>query len=140
MPELDFPEIIDLIYKEDNRYAKRAYDFVRQGLDHTVKELRKQDAKRATKAFHVSGPELLEGMRAYALDQYGPMAKTVLNDWGISKCRDIGAIVFNLIEYNVFSKTDNDRLDDFAEIYTFDEAFVRPFQPQKTASVAARKG
>jgi uncharacterized repeat protein (TIGR04138 family) len=133
MPELDFSEIIDLICKEDHRYAKKAYDFVRQGLDYTVKELRKQDAKRAGRSFHVTGAELLEGMKAHALDQYGPMAKTVLNAWGITRCRDFGAIVFNLIEYNVFSKTDNDKVEDFTEIYTFDEAFVRPFLP-KSAS------
>lgn len=131
MPELDFPEIIDLIYKEDNRYAKKAYDFVRQGLDHTVKELRKQDPKRAAKSFHVTGPELLEGMRSYALDQFGPLAKTVLNSWGLTRCRDFGAIVFNLIEYNVFSKTDNDRLEDFSDIYSFDDAFVKPFLPKQ---------
>ncbi|MCF7688991.1 MAG: hypothetical protein K9N01_11905 [Cephaloticoccus sp.] len=130
MPELDFPDIIDLICKEDNRYAKPAYDFIRQGLDHTVKELRKQDPKRASRSFHVTGPELLEGMRVYALEQYGPMARTVLVSWGITRCRDFGAIVFNLIEYNVFSKTENDRKEDFAEIYTFDEAFVKPFLPK----------
>ena len=140
MPELDFPEIIDLIYKEDNRYAKRAYDFVRQGLDHTVKELRKSDAKRAGKSFHVTGPELLDGMRTYALDQFGPMAKTVLNEWGITRCRDFGSIVFNLIEYNVFSKTDNDRLEDFSEVYTFEDAFVKPFQPKRDlAGTSSRK-
>lgn len=141
MPELDFPKIIDLIYKEDSRYAKRAYDFVRQALDHTVKEIRKQDAKRAGKAFHVSGPELLEGMRVFALEQFGPMAQTVLNDWGITKCKDFGAIVFNLIEYNVFSKTDNDSPNDFAELYSFEDAFVKPFQPRKMMTVVTgRRG
>jgi|UniRef100_UPI00404B8B68 uncharacterized repeat protein (TIGR04138 family) len=130
MPELDFTEIIDLICKEDPRYAKKAYDFVRQALDHTVKELRKLDAKRAGRSFHVTGAELLEGMRIYALDQFGPMAKTVLNAWGITRCRDFGAIVFNLIEYNVFSKTDSDKVEDFNEIYTFEEAFIRPFLPK----------
>ncbi len=135
MPELDFPEIVDLICKEDHRYSKTAYDFVRQGLDNTVKELRKQDAKRATRSFHVSGPELLGGMRVYALEQYGPMAKTVLNSWGITRCLDFGAIVFNLIEYNVFSKTENDRMEDFAEVFTFEEAFVKPFLPQKSRKI-----
>jgi len=135
MPELDFPEIIELIYKEDTRYAKKAYDFVRLGLDYTVKELRKRDPKRAVKSIHVSGPELLQGMRAYALDQFGPLAKTVLDDWGITRCRDFGAIVYNLIEYNVFSKTPDDRLEDFVDLYSFDDAFTTPFLP--TAKQAA---
>jgi len=136
MPELDFPEIIELIYKEDTRYAKKAYDFVRLGLDYTVKELRKRDPKRAGKSIHVSGPELLQGMRAYALDQFGPLAQTVLSDWGITRCRDFGAIVYNLIEYNVFSKTPDDRLEDFIDLYSFDEAFTTPFLPAAKQATA----
>lgn len=130
MPELDFTDIIDLICKEDSRFDKKAYDFVRQGLDQTVKELRKKNADREGRSFHVSGPELLEGMRTYALDQYGPMAITVLQSWGIKRCRDFGAIVFNLIDYKVFSKTESDRREDFTEIYTFKDAFVKPYLPR----------
>lgn len=129
MQNPDFSEIVSLICKEDPRYDRKAYDFVRLGLDHTVKELRKKDAARAERSRHVSGPELLDGLRAYALEQYGPLAKTVLNAWGVQRCRDFGDIVFNLIEYNVFSKTDNDRREDFSDIFDFDEAFVKPFQP-----------
>jgi uncharacterized repeat protein (TIGR04138 family) len=129
MQNPEFGEIVASICKEDPRFDRHAYDFVRLGLDHTVKELRKKDAPRAERSRHVSGPELLEGLRAYALEQYGPMAKTVLNAWGIHRCRDFGDIVFNLIEYNVFSKTDSDRREDFSDVFDFDEAFVKPFQP-----------
>ena len=131
MQNPDFSEIVTLICKEDPRFDRRAYDFVRLGLDHTVKELRKKDAARAEKSRHVSGPELLEGLRTYALDQFGPLAKTVLNTWGVRRCRDFGDIVFNLIEYNVFSKTENDRREDFSDIFEFDDAFVKPFQPAR---------
>lgn len=131
MQNPDFSEIVALICKEDPRFDRKAYDFVRLGLDHTVKELRKKDAVRADKSRHVSGPELLEGLRAYALEQFGPLAKTVLNTWGIRRCRDFGDIVFNLIEYNVFSKTENDRREDFSDIFEFEDAFVKPFQPAK---------
>jgi uncharacterized repeat protein (TIGR04138 family) len=127
-PDPDFAEIVSQICKEDTRFDRKAYDFVRLGLDHTVKELRKKDAARAEKSRHVSGPELLEGLRVYALDQYGPLAKTVLDAWGVRHCTDFGDMVFNLIEYNVFSKTDNDRREDFADIYDFNDAFVKPFQ------------
>src|SRR3954465_9552456 len=130
-PDPDFAEIITLICKEDSRFDRKAYDFVRLGLDHTVKELRKKDTARAERSRHVTGAELLNGLRVYALDQYGPLAKTVLTAWGVRRCRDFGDIVFNLIEYNVFSKTDNDRREDFTDLYTFDEAFVKPFQPAK---------
>jgi uncharacterized repeat protein (TIGR04138 family) len=131
MQDPDFAEIVTLICKEDARFDRKAYDFVRVGLDHTVKELRKKDAARAEKSRHVSGPELLEGLRVYALEQFGPLTKTVLEAWGVRRCRDFGEIVFNLIEYNVFSKTENDRREDFSDIYDFDDAFVKPFQPAR---------
>lgn len=130
MSDLDFNEIVNLICKEDARYDKKAYSFTREGLDHAVKELKKRDAERSRQSLHVSGEELLKGIRAYALDQYGPLTLTVLNSWGITRCADFGEIVFNLIEYNVFSKTENDRREDFAEFYTFEDAFVKPFLPK----------
>jgi uncharacterized repeat protein (TIGR04138 family) len=131
MQHPDFSEVVALICKEDPRFDRKAYDFVRLGLDHTVKELRKKDAGKPERSRHVTGPELLEGLRVYALEQYGPLAKTVLNTWGVRRCQDFGDIVFNLIEYNVFSKTDNDRREDFSDIFEFEEAFVKPFQPAR---------
>lgn len=141
MQEPDFSEIVTLICKEDSRFTRQAYDFVREGLDHTVKELRKKDSGRTGRSFHVTGPELLEGLRVYALEQYGPMAKTVLNTWGVKRCRDFGDIVFNLIEYSVFSKTESDRREDFTDLYGFDEAFVKPFlpaQPRRRPGISPR--
>lgn len=129
MQDLDFNEVVDLICKEDPRYDKKAYTFIRQGLDHTVKELKKKDAAKSRASQHVTGAELLDGLRLFALDQYGPLTKTVLNSWGIKRCTDFGEIVFNLIEYNVFSKTENDRREDFVDLYSFDDAFVKPFLP-----------
>jgi len=129
MQDLDFAEVVDLICKEDTRYDKRAYFFVRQGLDHTVSKLKKGDPTRAQQSQHVCGRELLEGLKTHALDQFGPLAKTVLESWGVQRCSDFGDIVFNLIEYNIFSKTENDRREDFADVYDFDEAFVKPFRP-----------
>ena len=134
MQDPDFAEIVGLICKEDPRFDRKAYDFVRLGLDHTVKELKKKETARTARPRHVSGPELLEGLRVYALDQFGPLAKTVLNSWGVRRCSDFGDIVFNLIEYNVFSKTENDRREDFADVYTFEDAFVRPFLPGKASA------
>ncbi|HKB57309.1 MAG TPA: Minf_1886 family protein [Lacunisphaera sp.] len=129
MQDLEFSEIVGLICKEDTRFDRKAYAFVRQALDHTVKELKRKNPERTGKSQHVSGAELLQGIRAHALEQFGPMTKTVLTSWGIRRCPDFGDIVFNLIEYNVFSKTENDRREDFADLYDFDEAFVKPFQP-----------
>ena len=86
-------------------------------------------APRPKGTAHVSGQELLDGLRAYTLDQYGPLARTVLEAWGVKRCGDFGEIVFNLIDYNVFSKTASDRREDFEEFYTFEEAFEAPFRP-----------
>ncbi len=130
MQDLDFNEIIGLICKEDPRYDRKAYSFLREGLDHAVKELKKKDTERAKSSLHISGAELLMGLRAYALDQFGPLTMTVLGSWGVRRCSDFGDMVFNLIEYNVFSKTDQDKREDFTEVYTFEEAFVKPFLPQ----------
>lgn len=136
----DLAEIISLICKEDPRFDRKAYDFVRAGLDQTVKDLRKKDAGRAERSRHVNGPELLEGLRLYALDQFGPLAKTVLNSWGLNRCTDFGEVVFNLIDYNVFSKTENDRREDFSDTYDFEDAFVKPFQPAKKARGSSAAG
>lgn len=134
MQNPDFSEIVAQICKEDPRFDRKAYDFVRLGLEHTVKELRKRDASRAERSRHVTGPELLDGLRTYALEQFGPLSKTVLNEWGVRTSQDFGDIVFNLIEYNVFSKTETDRREDFAGVFDFDEAFVKPFQPLRQRS------
>ena len=131
MQDPDFAEIVGLICKEDSRFDRKAYDFIRLGLDHTVKELKSKESTRASRSRHVSGPELLEGLRVYALDQFGPLTKTVLESWGIRRCSDFGDIVFNLIEYKVFRKTDNDRREDFSDLYSFEDAFVKPFLPAK---------
>lgn len=130
MSDLDFNEVVSLICKEDARYDKKAYSFLREGLDYAVKELKKRDAERSRQSLHITGAELLAGLRVYALDQFGPLAITVLHSWGITRCADMGEIVFNLIEYNVFSKTEKDSKEDFAEIYTFEDAFVKPFLPK----------
>ena len=131
MQDLEFSEIVGLICKEDSRFDRKAYTFVRQALDHTVKELKRKNPERTGKSQHVTGAELLLGIRGHALDQFGPLTKTVLNSWGITRCADFGDIVFNLIEYNVFSKTDNDRREDFSDLYDFEEAFVKPFAPAR---------
>ena len=140
MQDSEFADIVALISKDDSRFDRKAYEFVRLGLDHTVKDLRKRDAARVERARHVTGAELLNGLRAYALDQFGPMAKSILNSWGITCCRDFGVIVFNLIEYKVFSKTENDRLEDFDTLYDFEEAFVAPFLPARPARGSSTAG
>ncbi len=78
---------------------------------------------------HLTGRQLLEGIRLFALDQYGPMARSVLEYWGIKNCRDFGNIVFNLVECQVLGKTDDDCPEDFDDGYDFKAAFDLPYKP-----------
>lgn len=77
---------------------------------------------------HLSGQELCEAIRLFAVDQFGYMAKSVLNHWGITQTGDFGEIVFNLIGIKQMRKTRHDRREHFEDVYDFDEAFVRGFQ------------
>lgn len=123
-----FSEVVAAIVKEDPRYEAGAYQFVRQALDFTVKDIRKSASKGRT-GNHVSGQELLDGVRRFALEQYGPLAHTLLASWGVTKCSDFGELVYNLIRHKVFSKTETDSKEDFADLYSFEEAFLQPFEP-----------
>lgn len=125
-----FTEAIEVIFEKDRRFDPESYSFLRDALNFTIK-LYKKD-KKAAGSRHVSGQELLEGIRQYALKEFGPMVVTVLDYWGIAKTDDFGQMVFNLIEAGVFGKTDTDSLEDFRGGYSFHEAFVVPFQPEQT--------
>jgi uncharacterized repeat protein (TIGR04138 family) len=128
MHENAFMEMVHAICGKDGRYAPEAYVFVRQGLDLTVKML---DKPRTGPKRHVSGRELLDGLRRYALQEFGPLSQTVLATWGVKDTTDFGEIVFNLVESGVLGKTDNDTRADFADAYDFDEAFAAPFRPRR---------
>jgi uncharacterized repeat protein (TIGR04138 family) len=127
MEELNFTEVLDKIIAADPRYRREAYDFVREALDFTQKVVA-QSAKGSKR--HVKGQELLAGIRDFALAQYGPMALTVLEEWGIRRCEDFGEIVFNLVDSGILSKTTDDSRDDFKDGYDFIKAFKEPFLPK----------
>ncbi len=126
-PNRDFSEVIRTILKDDPRYRRGAYYFLRQALDYSLKEMHKRGELDRTN--HLSGQQLLEGIRLFAIDQYGPMARSVLEHWGVNNCRDFGNIVFNLVACRVLGKTDNDSPEDFDGGYDFKIAFDSPFQP-----------
>ena len=128
-PSRDFSEVIRTIQKDDPRYAKGAYYFLRQALDFSLKNLHKRGKLDQTN--HLSGPQLLDGIRLYAIKEYGPMARSVLENWGVRDCQDFGNIVFNLVDCKVLGKTEKDSPDDFSGGYSFRDAFDQPFRPQK---------
>src|SRR5213596_2107576 len=128
MQKIGFAEALDSIVASDPRYQREAYIFLRDSLDFTTKQQKKI---KGTSVRHVSVPELLDGVRQYALKEFGPMVMTVFDSWGIHSCEDIGNMVFNLIGAGIFGKTEEDSIEDFKNVFDFEEAFVKPFAPAK---------
>ncbi|MEI6568505.1 MAG: Minf_1886 family protein [Verrucomicrobiota bacterium] len=132
MHEVSFDEALDLVRDKDSRYARDAYLFIREALDHTQKAAGKENRGRVRQ--HVSGQELLGGIRDFALSQFGPMTVTVLEEWGICNCQDFGNMVFNMVEIGLLAKTEKDSLEDFSEGYDFHDAFCKPYLPSSRLS------
>lgn len=124
-------ETLQNILSRDPRYTVEAYAFIRMGLDYTVRRLEQPR--------HVSGRELLDGIREFALSEFGPMTKTVLNGWGIRRTEDIGEIVFNMVEAGLLGKTDKDSRADFSGGYDFDEVFCKPFRPASSPQIRPQR-
>ena len=120
LPEIRYEtdNFADILAKDD-RFDSRAYDFVLRVIAEAS-----DDAKG-----HVTGMELLDYFRDLALDAYGPLAYTVLADWGVRSCEDVGAIVFNLYDSKRIGKTDSDSPADFIGGFDFREEFLGPYTP-----------
>jgi uncharacterized repeat protein (TIGR04138 family) len=118
VPEIQYEkaDYSDILAK-DGRYDSRAYDFVLEVI---------HEAGEAAKG-HVTGQELLGFFRDLALDAYGPLAYTVLSDWGLKCCEDVGAVVFNLYDSGRIGKTDSDSPEDFVGGFDFKQEFLGPY-------------
>ena len=127
MQEVNFDATLENILASDSRYSRDAYLFVREALDFTQKLIIKENRGQVR---HVTGQELLNGIKQLALQQFGPMAATVFEEWGIKSCRDFGEIVFNMVEIGLLAKTEKDSREDFQNGYDFDHAFKKPFLPE----------
>lgn len=142
-PRVDFPETIMLdpahpiaeLLRHDRRYHFDAYVFVFEALRFAQEKMGlgvdpdfDADDPDDQPERHVTGQQLCEAMRRYAHQQYGYLAKQVLNHWGIHSTGDFGEIVFNLIEIGQMRKTPDDRREDFDDVFEFDEGFQHSFQ------------
>ena len=107
--------LLEKLREWNPRYSDAAYLFVLAALQFAIDEL---DEPR-----HITGQELAEGCRDLAIERFGPMARTVLEHWGIHSTTDMGEIVYALIECRVLIKQDNDSLEDFQDVFDFDDAF-----------------
>ena len=136
MQTVRFEEVVEKIVALDPRYHRDAYHFVREALDYTQKAIHKDDPSNATRRDrHVSGQQLLDGIRDFALAQFGPMVLTVFEEWGVRRGEDFGEIVSNLVENGngLFGRSERDSADDFKGGYDFEEAFKKPFLPSQEA-------
>lgn len=131
----EFEEAIDAIVRDDARYDRDAYRFVREALFFTAKRLEKPSSGPGR---HVTAAELLDGIRLYALQEMGPVAKLVLNTWGIRSTADFGEIVYNLIARRQLGQSESDRREDFSDGFDFERAFVKPFLPRSLRSRSAK--
>jgi uncharacterized repeat protein (TIGR04138 family) len=113
---------LEQIVEEVGLYPIEAFEFVQEGLQYTVQKIHAK-IKDPEASRHVSGRELSAGLRDFALLQWGMLARTVLQRWNIHCTQDFGKIVFALVENGWMSKTDDDDITDFRNVFDFDTAF-----------------
>ena len=132
MQKETFEDAIKRITEKDGRFEVEAYLFLKEALDYTAQEA---SLKSIEHSRHVSAEQLLYGFRDLALKEFGPMASTLFDEWGVKSCADVGDIVFLLINEGVFGKQDNDSPEDFVEVFSFQSAFVDPYLPKQVSTV-----
>jgi len=128
MPTVRFEEAVKAICRNDRRYTPDGYHFLRDALDHTVKKLRSDELIEHQ---HVSGPELVGGLVELALQEYGSMAVSVFDTWGIRSDEDVGNMVFNLIGEGAFGRSEEDSPEDFRGVLDIREALLAPYRPAR---------
>jgi uncharacterized repeat protein (TIGR04138 family) len=131
----DAAQTLAELLRDDKRYQRPAYLFVFDALNYAHSELgmgaapsHEESEPPSGHERHLTGQELCEAIRLYALDQYGYMAKCVLNSYGVHTTGDLGEIVFNLIRVGLMRKTDDDRREDFDDVFDFESGLQQSFQ------------
>ena len=122
----------------DGRYSPEAFRFLFESLDHAVR-IAGKDAAEGTER-HVTGQEVLAGMRAYASETFGPLAAHVWRSWGVNEAMDWGRIVFLLVDEGMLKRQDDDDVEDFRDGFDFDQAFETSYTPELPPVTDARAG
>jgi len=121
------PKSIEQVAAEVGRYPVEAYYFIHEALAHTVQRVHGDPSKLPVGKRHVTGQQLCAGLRDVAIGKWGMLAGTVLRRWNITSTLDFGRIVFALVDNQLMQKQPTDRLEDFADVFDFNEAFDRQF-------------
>ena len=117
-----FDAVIEKIYSKDPRYKEESYEFVMEALAYTQKKFKRVK--------HVSGEEILEGIKELLIKQFGPMTLAVLKYWGVARTEDFGNIIFNLVQNKILNKTEEDDISVFKNAYDFTEVFDKGYRKQ----------
>jgi uncharacterized repeat protein (TIGR04138 family) len=122
------PEIVELAEK-DGRYPWEAFEFVLEALPHTQRMFGKEAnaGEEITLEHHVTGRELLEGICDHARRELGLLAPVVFRQWGVTRTDDFGEVVFALIEAGVLHKTEQDRIEDFHDLFSMDRVLTEGY-------------
>ena len=118
------------VLPQDGRYAPDAYFFLYEALAYTQKLYDRHPDSDNEAERHVTGRELVEGIRLFAREQFGRLAPMVFRGWGIGATEDFGRMVFNLVEADMMSKTDTDTIQDFINVFDIGTAFDMPVELQ----------
>ncbi|MEI8195793.1 MAG: Minf_1886 family protein [Phycisphaerae bacterium] len=125
---------LEQVVAECGRYPIEAFEFVRTGLNYTVQRIHGDTTDMTESQCHVSGQQLSEGLRDFAIRRYGIMAKAVLAHWRIQRTNDFGRIVFAMVESKLMQKTDDDDVRDFDDVFDFRTAFEPPARPRTSGA------
>ncbi|MCH2208586.1 MAG: hypothetical protein MK132_22330 [Lentisphaerales bacterium] len=129
-------KVVNDIVLKDRRFKEDAYYFLNEAVIFSAEYFSKPEFGTNR---HLSGPELLDGIREFTLSEFGPMSMTVLKRWGLHNTLDIGHVIFNLIDAGVLAASPQDRLGDFDSVYDFNDAFSKPFEPENENSEPLKK-
>ena len=117
-----FEKVLEVIMRQEQRYSREAYVFVQMAMDY----YRAKHGDAETQ--HLTGQELLQGVKELALEQFGPMAPDVLNHWGLERGEDVGEIVYLFLEHGLMNKTAEDKKEDFAGVMEFNRDMAAEFK------------
>jgi len=119
--DIDQAERFERVIRQDGRYPPAAYEFLHRALERTARMVYEEEEPGVPR--HVSGQQLCEGLRLLAFESWGSLAQAVLASWNVRTTRDFGEMVFLLIRLELMGNQDSDRIEDFDDVYNFDEAF-----------------
>jgi uncharacterized repeat protein (TIGR04138 family) len=123
---------------EDGRYSPEAFRFLFEALPHAMRLAGRENAEGLDR--HVTGQEVVTGLRAHAAQVFGPLAAAVWRSWGIESTLDWGRVVFLLVDKGLLNRQENDTIEDFRAGFDFDEVFVRQYRVPLGAAAEGEEG